>query len=550
MIQTPVLIVGAGPVGLALSGELATRGVPNIIIERTDGAITQPKMDLIGPRTMEFCRRWGLQSAVQNCAYNSDLEQDNVWLESLTGYEFGREPFPPPRLEELPPQSPVKRERCPQDMFDPILRRWVEALPAAQLRYHTELLAFEEHADRVVAKVRNAQGEEELIEAQYLAGTDGGASLVRQTLGIEMTGKATLTYTTNVIFRCPDFWDLHDKKKGYRFIFIGPEGTWCTLVAIDGYDRFRFSIIGDEQRRTLTEAEVRTQIVRAMGKDFDFEIQSIVPWARRELLADSYGSGRVYIAGDAAHLNSPTGAFGMNTGMQDAVDLGWKLAATLQGWGGEHLLASYEIERRPVAQRNIQEATNNLQRMISPRKLLSPLVFQPGSAGDAARKSFGDAYTAMMKYEWFTLQIHLGYRYDQSTIIWPDGTLPPDDPPMVYTQTARPGSRAPHVWLSETQSTLDLFGDGFVLLRFDPTTDASALADAAARRSVPFKIIDLHNTDARRLYVNKLVLVRPDGFVAWRGESLPDDTLRLIDTVRGAIDAAVKPSREPLRSHA
>ena len=550
MIQTPVLIVGAGPVGLALSGELATRGVPNIIIERTDGAITQPKMDLIGPRTMEFCRRWGLQSAVQNCAYNPDLEQDNVWLESLTGYEFGREPFPPPRLEELPPQSPVKRERCPQDMFDPILRRWVEALPAAQLRYHTELLAFEEHADRVVAKVRNAQGEEELIEAQYLAGTDGGASLVRQTLGIEMMGKATLTYTTNVIFRCPDFWDLHDKKKGYRFIFIGPEGTWCTLVAIDGYDRFRFSIIGDEQRRTLTEAEVRTQIVRAMGKDFDFEIQSIVPWARRELLADSYGSGRVYIAGDAAHLNSPTGAFGMNTGMQDAVDLGWKLAATLQGWGGEHLLASYEIERRPVAQRNIQEATNNLQRMISPRKLLSPLVFQPGSAGDAARKSFGDAYTAMMKYEWFTLQIHLGYRYDQSTIIWPDGTLPPDDPPMVYTQTARPGSRAPHVWLSETQSTLDLFGDGFVLLRFDPTTDASALADAAARHSVPFKIVDLHNADARRLYVNKLVLVRPDGFVAWRGESLPDDPLRLIDTVRGAIDAAVKPSREPLRSHA
>jgi 2-polyprenyl-6-methoxyphenol hydroxylase-like FAD-dependent oxidoreductase len=534
MTQTPVLIIGAGPVGLALSGELATRGISNIIIERTDGAITQPKMDLIGPRTMEFCRRWGLEEAVRNCPYNSDHPQDCIWLESLNGYEFGREPFPPPRLEELPPQSPVKRERCPQDMFDPILRHWVESLPAAQLRYHTELLSFEEHADRVVAKIRNAQGETEFIDAQYLAGTDGGTSLVRQALGIDMKGKPTLTYTTNVIFRCPDFWDLHDKKKGYRFIFIGPEGTWCTLVAIDGYDRFRFSIIGDEQRRTLTEAEVRTQIVRAMGKDFDFEVQSIVPWARRELLADSYGSGRVYIAGDAAHLNSPTGAFGMNTGMQDAVDLGWKLAATLQGWGGEHLLASYEIERRPVAQRNIQEATNNLQRMISPRNLLSPLVFQPGSEGDAARESFGDAYTAMMKYEWFTLQIHLGYRYDQSTIIWPDGTLPPDDPPMVYTQTARPGSRAPHVWLSETQSTLDLFGDGFILLRFDPTADASALADAAARRNVPFKIIDLENADARRLYVSKLVLVRPDGFVAWRGESLPDDPLRLIDAIRGA----------------
>src|SRR6202012_5652107 len=181
---------------------------------------------------------------------NTEHPQDNVWLESLTGYEFGRECFPAPRDAKVPLQSPVGRERCPQDMFDPILRKWVETMPAATLRYHTTLLRFVEGADGVTATIVDAAGNEETIEADFLIGADGGASTVRQGLGIAMTGNAALTYTTNVIFRCPDFWRLHDKKKGYRFIFIGPEGTWCTLVAIDGYDRYRFSIIGDETKRT------------------------------------------------------------------------------------------------------------------------------------------------------------------------------------------------------------------------------------------------------------------------------------------------------------
>jgi 2-polyprenyl-6-methoxyphenol hydroxylase-like FAD-dependent oxidoreductase len=536
MPQIPVLIIGAGPVGLALSGELAWRGIRNMLVEKTDGAITQPKMDLIGPRTMEFCRRWGLEQQVRDCPYNPDHPQDNVWLESFTGYEFGREPFPSPREEQPQPQSPVKRERCPQDMFDPIVRRWVESMPQATLRYHTELLAFVERPDGVLATLRNADGEHETVACEYLIGTDGGASTVRQALGIEMEGQPTLTYTTNVIFRCRDFWGLHDKPKGYRFIFIGPEGTWATLVAIDGYDRYRFSVIGSDSRKTYDEAEVRALIVRAMGKDFDFEVLSIMPWVRRELIARSYGRGRVYMAGDAVHLNSPTGAFGMNTGMQDAVDLGWKLAAVLQGWGGAQLLSSYEPERRPVAVRNIREATANLERMISPRKLLSPEVFQAGPKGDAARKAFGDAYTATMKYEWYTLPIHLGYRYDASPVIVSDGTRPPADPPMIYTQTACPGSRAPHVWLKDGLSTLDLFGSGFVLLRFDPKASTEALERAARERGVPLKVVDIDSAGAKRLYEARLVLVRPDGFVAWRGDALPDSAASIIDTVRGAVE--------------
>jgi 2-polyprenyl-6-methoxyphenol hydroxylase-like FAD-dependent oxidoreductase len=419
-------------------------------------------------------------------------------------------------------------------MFDPILQRWVSSLPEASLRYHTELVGFEQKPDRVVATLRTADGASETIECDYLVGTDGGASTVRQALGIEMSGKPTLTYTTNAIFRCRDFWSLHDKRKGYRYIFIGPEGTWSTIVAIDGWDRFRFSVVGDETKRTLTEAEIRPLILRAMGKPFDFEVLSIVPWIRRELVADSYGRDRVFIAGDAAHLNSPTGAFGMNTGMQDAVDIGWKLAALLEGWGGPRLLASYEAERKPVAERNVREATANLERMLSTRKQLSPLVFAPGPDGDAARKIFGDAYTRMMKFEWFTLQTHLGYRYDSSPIVAHDGTPPPDDPPMVYTQTSRPGSRAPHVWLGKGRSTLDLFGRGLVLLRFDPGADTAAIEAAARNRRVPLEVVTLDNAAAREAYARPLVLVRPDGFVAWRGDALPRDAGALVDQVRGA----------------
>lgn len=533
-IRTPVLVVGAGPVGLALAGELAWRGVPSLIVERTDGAIIQPKMDLIGPRTMEFCRRWGIADAVKNCPYNADHPQDNVWLESLTGYEFGREEFPSPRGERPPPQSPVKRERCPQDMFDPILRRWVESMPLATLRYHTELINFSEHQQGVSATLRGSNGREQLIEADYLVGADGGASAIRQALGIEMKGKAVLTYTTNAVFRCENFWELHDKRKGYRFIFIGPEGTWGTLVAIDGHDRFRFSVVGDATKRTLSEEGIRVLIVRAMGKAFEFEILSIVPWVRRELVADSYGTERVFIAGDAAHLNSPTGAFGMNTGMQDSVDLGWKLAARLQGWGGAGLLASYEPERRPVALRNVEEASENLRRMISPRSKLSPAVFESGPTGDHARKEFGEAYTEMMRREWFTLHIHLGYRYDDSPIICPDGTPTPNDPAMTYTQTARPGSRAPHVWLAPGKSTLDLLGRGFVLFRFNRNIEIKPLEAAAKDRGVPFEVIDLDNLEAKALYGRHLVLIRPDGFVAWRADALSEDAGMIIDTIRGS----------------
>jgi 2-polyprenyl-6-methoxyphenol hydroxylase-like FAD-dependent oxidoreductase len=535
-VRAPVLIVGGGPVGLALAGELGWRGIACTLIEMTDGTIEQPKMDLVGIRTMEFCRRWGILDWVRDAPYPLDYPQDYVYVTGLNGYELGREPFPGRGFEPRPPESPQKRERVPQDMFDPILRRFAERSPQVTLRYNCELVSFTEGSDGVTAQVHDRiKGTTETVEADYLVGTDGGGSTVREQLGIGMSGNAALTYTTNVMFRCENFSALHDKGKGYRFIFIGPEGVWLTIVAVNGKDRFRMSIVGSPEKVTHTEEDIRAALHRAMGRDFDYEILSVMRWVRRELVADRYGTDRVFIAGDAAHLMSPTGGFGMNTGIGDSVDLGWKLEAALKGWGGPSLLASYEAERRPVGQRNVSEASRNLRRMLSTRdRLPGPEIFKDGAANDAARQEYGEWFAAIMRHEWFANGVMLGYRYDNSPLIWPDGTPAPLDMSHPYSQTARPGARAPHVWLADGRSTLDLYGHGFVLLKLGSAPPSSAnIERAAAERFVPLTVHAIAEPAVLAAYERRLVLVRPDGHVAWRADAEPADAVALIDTVRG-----------------
>jgi 2-polyprenyl-6-methoxyphenol hydroxylase-like FAD-dependent oxidoreductase len=502
-------------------------------------------MDMVGVRTMEFCRRWGIVDWVEGAGYNRDYPQDYAWVSQLHGgYEFGREVFSSVKDEPKPAQSPQKRERCPQNFFDPVLTRFARRSGNVDIRYRTEYLSHTEHEHGVTVRLKDIEsGQESSVECQYLVGCDGGASKVREALGIKMTGTPALTYTTNAIIKCDGLEKLHDKAPGYRYIFIGPEGTWSTVVAINGRDQWRFSIVGDSVMRTLSGEDVARAFRRAVGReDFDFEILSVMPWVRRQLVADSYGTPRVLIAGDAAHLTSPTGGFGMNMGVQDSVDLGWKLQALVQGWGGPELIRSYEIERRPVAIRNVNEATNNLKLMLTPREKLNSFVFEPGPEGDRARKEFGDAYTAMMKREWYTIGIHLGFRYEHSPIVVPDGTPQPEDTVSTYEQTARPGHRAPHVWLTPTHSTLDYFGREFVLMRFDANVTTDHFAEAARSRGVPLRIVDIDHPEARTIYEAKLVLVRPDGHVAWRGDEQPVDVSYVIDVARGvrAVDHATQ----------
>jgi 2-polyprenyl-6-methoxyphenol hydroxylase-like FAD-dependent oxidoreductase len=530
----PVLVVGGGPVGLALAGDLGWRGIACTLVEQSDGSIYQPRMDLVGVRTMEFCRRWGIVPAVEGSPYPRDYAQDNIYLTSLTGYELGRERFPGIGQAPPPKESPQRRERCPQNMFDPILRAFAASQNNVALRYRTRLVSFTQNADLVTAVVENADtGAREEIPARYIVGCDGARSLVRETLGIAMQGNPVLTYTTNVIFRCPHLLSLHDKGKAYRHIFIGPEGTWATIVAINGRDEWRFSIIGGSEQRDYTTDDIKAAIRRAVGRDFEFEILSVLPWVRRELVAERYRGGRGFIAGDAAHVMSPTGGFGMNTGIQDVVDLSWKLAAVLEGWGGDGLLDSYSSERQPIGTRNVTEASGNLRRMLSVPP--HPDLLDDTPHGAATREKVGREFSETMRREWFTLGAHLGYRYENSPICWPDGTAAPPDDPRAYVPTARPGHRAPHAFLADGRSTLDLFGRGFALIGFGAdAAEAAPLLEAAKKRNLPLTFTAIAEPHIAALYERKFVLVRPDGHVAWRGDAMPEDALCVIDVVRGA----------------
>ena len=593
-LNADVIVVGGGPVGLALAGDLGWRGLSCILLEQTDGQILQPKMDGVNVRTMEFCRRWGLVDEIKACPYPASYPQDMVYLTSLNGYELGRETFVTPSggpEEKRLGASPEVRVRCPQNLFDPILQRFAARQPGVALRFRTRYVSHAQDADGVTVQAQDSAGQTQVLRSRWLVACDGANSGIRRELGIGTDGLGVLTYTTNVIFRCANLFAEHTKALAYRHIFIGPEGVWATMVAINGIDQWRVQIVGDQQRRELTEAEIRAAIERIVGKPFTYEIVSVLPWVRRELVADRYRAGRVFLAGDAAHSTSPTGGFGMNTGIADAVDLAWKLAAVERGWGGDALLDTYDSERKPVAWRAVREASGNLRRMMSPGA--HPNLLAATYEGALERYEVGRRYSATMLREWYKLGIDMGYSYAGSPICWPDDTQPtclpaldqpapaapgavlrgalddgtpvapsllrewqrlalhvadgypiqtewqelPPEAVMIYRQTAAPGARAPHVWLDDGRSTLDLFGTGFTLLRLGATAPAAdALEAAAAALNLPLTVHHLDGDAVQRAYRRQLVLVRPDGHVAWRGDAWPAaGVTALLDRARGAL---------------
>jgi 2-polyprenyl-6-methoxyphenol hydroxylase-like FAD-dependent oxidoreductase len=533
--KIPVLIVGGGPVGLALALDLGWRGVPCLLIEQGDGDVVDAKMFATGIRTVEFCRRWGIADEVKHWGFPDDFPFDNVFVTSLNGHELGRIAMPAQRDVPAFPESPERFAHCPQFIFDPILAKAARAHPQVRLRYRCRLAAFAETPDGVRAElIDEATGTSERIEAQYLIGCDGFASTVRKALGIEMRGVAIINRSVNVMFSAKALWTTHDKGKAGRYVIIGPEGAWASLTPADGRERWRLMIHG-EPDMDPDSVDAGAEVRRAIGRDIDCTILKVGHWVRRRMVADHYGRGRVLLAGDAAHVMPPNGGLGMNTGIGDAVDLGWKLAALHHGWGGSDLLASYEPERRAVGIRQCDEAMRNFERYGSRKPV--PHVTDETPEGERVRAELGRRLASSNALAWENpLHTHLGYCYAGSPIIVPDGPPPPEpEDTRVYIQTSHPGCRAPHAWLADGRSTLDLFGRNFTLLRLgSDAPDVAAIVAAAGRRRMPLDVVAIREPAIARLYERKLVLVRPDGHVAWRGDALPNDPDGLIDCVRGA----------------
>jgi 2-polyprenyl-6-methoxyphenol hydroxylase-like FAD-dependent oxidoreductase len=530
-----VLIVGGGPVGLALAIELGLRRVSCVVIEQRDGTVQVPKMNNINTRTMEFCRRWQIADKIREAGLAKDHPLDVRWVTSITGHELLR--FELPSFVERGKLSytPEGNSVCSQLWFDPILLERARSLPSVSLRHRTRLESFVQDEAGVCAEVMDiSSGKKETITAAFLVGCDGGESYVGALAGIKSEGLPRVNTNMNVFFRCPRLLSLQQGRRMQMQRLIGPEGVWGNFLAVDGKELWRLTIFLPSGADSDPESfDVAGHIRKAIGRDIDFDVLRVFSWVRRHVVAEHYRRGSIFLAGDAAHQMSTTGAFGMNTGIGDAVDLAWKLGGAIGGWAGVSLLDSYELERKPIAVRNIDEAGRNYlnESALRPKKE----ILEDSSAGEVARREFamaliGSGARSQVENE----GIALGYRYDASPIICPDDTPLPPDEVETYTQTARPGSRAPHAWISKEKSTLDLFGDGFTLLQTGTSpVGADSLVEASAKRQMPLKVVSIEDPAIARLYERRLTLVRPDGYVAWRSDNAPQDAMAIIDRVRG-----------------
>src|SRR5579864_8600719 len=529
--DTPVLIAGGGPIGLALAGDLGRRGVATLLVEERDNKLNPAKMLEVSVRTMEFCRQLGIVDKVRNWGFPHDWPLDSVFVTDLQGFELGRVRIPSLAAQPYLTVSPERGMPCPQTWFDPILQKFARSFPHVTLRHNTRLESFVQDPNGVTVTLRHRlTGRRETVRSKYLVGCDGFASTVRELLGIAIRGEPHIDWSMTIYLRIPDLPAQHDKGKAFRYVFVGPEGTWSFLSIVDGKDLWRLQLVDLDENR-LQNADIPALMRRCMGRDVAYTVEHKDLWERKRTVADRFMDGRVFLAGDAAHAHPPNGGLGMNTGIQDAFDLGWKLAAVWQGWGGPTLLESYDYERRPASARAAEMSLTNYQRLMSatPDRAIGDATPE----GEAVRRRVGQRLVEENEKSWHPVGVHLGYIYHPSPIVIPDGSPKPVDDTIGYQPTTFPGSRAPHEWLAAGQSTLDLFGDGFALLKFaDIATDA--LERAAAQRGVPLAVHRIAHREAAALYEMPLVLVRPDGHVVWRSDRLPDDSMTIIDTIRGA----------------
>ncbi|USX06806.1 FAD-dependent oxidoreductase [Paraburkholderia fungorum] len=539
-LKTPVLIVGAGPVGLAMAVDLGWRGIECTLVERSDGEIEHPRTGLVAVRTMEAFRRWGFADRVRKCGFPEDYNLSMVFCTDLNGFLLDREDYPSMSEAPTPLQTPEKKQRCPQLWLQPILADVVLSNPLVSVRYEHQFESFTDTGDSVRSVVTDMRtGKQVTIESQYVVACDGATSAVRAALGIEMQGRL-LSYSVNVLLRIPGFNDCHKMGEAERYLFVGPNGTWGNLTVVDGNEIWRLTVLGSEERMNLESFDAGSYVRAALGRDdVPFEVLSTIPWRRSEMLAERFAKGRVILAGDSLHTMSPTGGMGMNTGIQEVIDLGWKLQGLIEGWGGQALLDSYEIERRPVAQRNIAFSTQNFRAWQDAPDPTA--VCDDTEEGARVRKLIGSRMRESTRVEWESLGLQIGYRYDDSPIVVPDDTPVPPGDYSIYVQTARPGARAPHAWLADGRSVIDLFGKEFVLLTFAGAqeSEVNRLRDGLVQQGAPVMVYPIQDASIAELYGAPLVLVRPDGHVAWRG-AVTSDASSIAEIVTGS-KAVVSP---------
>lgn len=534
--QVPVLIAGGGPCGLMLANELGRRGIAALLVDEKPSTAFNPQANATQARTMEHFRRHGFADEIRALGLPPEFPTDIAYFTRFAAHELARFTLPSARDARATVSSlsgswsaPELPHRVSQKYVEQVLRRHAEALPGIAVRYGWRLVDFAERGDGVDCTIECvADGRREAVAASYLFGADGPRSFVRDRLGFGYAGETGVVRDFMggrmyaLYLRCPAFYAIVPHAPAWMNVTFNPDRR-AFMAAVDGRGEFAFhtQLRPGESPDAVTDTMARDMFQAAVGAPVAAEILSRGSWtAGHALVADGFQRGRVLLGGDAVHLFTPTGGLGYNTAVEDAVNIGWKLAAVLKGQADPALLQSYEAERRPLAIRNTGYArvfadSLGLYKPVSEIEADTP-------AGAAARRSAGEYFAAHARAEFNIPGITFGGRYDGSPIIVPQGT-PPADAANSYVPSACPGGRPPHLWLPDGRSLYDAFGFEWTLLRLRrSSTAADRIAAALQARGLELTQCELDSDAARDLYEADAVLIRPDQIVAWRGNAVAD----------------------------
>ena len=520
MTETQVLIVGAGPVGLTLALDLGKRGVRCLIVDRNTTASKLPKMERCNARTMEIYRRLGVAERVRAAGLPSDVPMDVFLAPSMADPATVHLPYP--SVDAAKAQIAARNDGFPLESYqlisqytiEPLLRSLIAEEPTVTIRFGCDFEQFEQSATAINATIVDSAGVRESITADYIVGCDGGSSTVRKALGIPLAGEGNIRKLRQALFYAPELFERIPMGGGRHYHLMQP--------------LFPFVIIQDSTKhwtlhaQAQSDAEMLEIFKRAVGFETPIEMLSVNEWTQHLLCAERYRDGRAFIAGDAAHLVIPTGGLGMNTGVGDAIDLSWKLAAVLGGYGGEALLDSYESERRQIGLRNVRASGAAMKGRFEGWR----------TAHDTAEMA--RQFDLEQRKVTEILGIEAGYRYLDSPVICSEPGDGPDPDNRAYLPTTWPGARLPHVWLNDGSALADRLGSGYTILRLGTTPPQTAALEGALRAiGAPVDVVTLADAAARRILERDVLLIRPDLHVVWRGDEMPIDPARIAAIATG-----------------